>query len=350
MTWENGVKRGWELIQQSPSLYMKGFESGMDACKVISHRFKSIAFLGVGGSGIVGDIVTDIISPTARHQLHTIKDYRVPIPLGMESLVIALSYSGNTAETISAAAEAYASDAFLVVVTSGGHLGNVAGRKGIPIIHVTGGLEPRYAVPEMVGAVLGLLSGLDVYRETGDLFKNSVAGLSGFLTKYSGVDGLQGFSEVMMGRVAAVIGHTHLRSTAYRLKAQLNENAKHPAYVAQLPEACHNEVEGWLPEHPLAYIIMRSRYEPPAISSALNLIIDHLERGGYPHRVLKVESSTYVDEIVKLIALSDLISVSLAAVKRVDPFQLQFIPQFRRILSLDGRLVETALRRFGADR
>ncbi len=349
MNWEEAVKRSWKLTHESPKLYMKGYETGLAASEGFKNSFNTIIFIGMGASGIVGDIITDMITPAMKHPLHTFKDYRIPIPLGRESLVVVLSYSGETSETISAAAEAYTSKASMVAVTSGGVLGEVAVKKGIPLARITDGLVPRFAVPEMVGAVIGLLTGLGLYSEVSRLFKESITRLQVFLSRNPSIDNLNEFSNGLMGRIASVIGHTHLKAVAHRLKAQLSENAKHPAYVTLLPEACHNEVEGWLPEYALASIVIRSGYEPPAISSALNHIEDYLKRNGISYRVLRVESSTYVDEIIRLITLADLLSISLAYAKRVDPFQLNFIPQFRKILGLDGRLVDMALRRFGVE-
>ncbi|MEM3096321.1 MAG: bifunctional phosphoglucose/phosphomannose isomerase [Nitrososphaerota archaeon] len=343
------VERAWKLVLSSPQFYMKGFESGLKLGEELDIRPESIIFIGMGGSGIVGDIVSDMMAPVSRYPLHVCKDYTCRIIANSNTLVVALSYSGNTTETLTSAAEAYTAGAKLIAITSGGFLDELAKKHGIPEVMVSSGMEARFAMTEMVGVVIGVFSGLGLAGQLTSLFLDSVNGLKDSLNEYDrfGMGEPFEISRNLLGRVAVSVGHTHLRSVAYRLKAQLNENAKHPSYAAQLPEAFHNEVEGWLSHLPLAYIIFRSTYEPQAISAALDYAVEKLVSCGRVHSVIRASSKTYVDEMLKLVALSDLISISLAGLKGVDPFRLNLIPGFRKLLSLEGRLQEYALRRFG---
>lgn len=349
MSVEAEVEMAWRLVLGSSHLYKRGFESGVGVGESAAFEPKLIIFLGMGGSGIVGDIVSDMMYPIHRHPTYVCKDYTLPVPVDDKTLVIVLSYSGNTAETLTGAAEAYTSGGRLFAITSGGLLDDLAGRHGIPTVKVAKGMEPRFAVPEMVGALIGVLHGLGIAGKLERLFLTAVESLTEYLRGFekTAEGEPQRISKTLLGRVAVAVGHTHLRSVSYRLKSQLNENAKHPSYVTQLPEAFHNEMESWRPSQHTSYIIFRSSYEPPAISAALNWIVGELESSGQSYSVIRTQSKTYVDEMLKLITLSDLISISLAAAKGVHPLKLSLIPSFRRLLSLDGRLQDLAVRRFG---
>lgn len=348
MSVEDQVDNALRMVRSSPEMYQRGFDNGYNVSRRLAKRFRSLVLFGMGGSGIVGDIVRDLISTPNRKPPYVSKDYRLQTQPGPDTLSIALSYSGNTAETVTAASEAYSSGSTLVVVSSGGVLSEIAEKHRLPRVPVTSGLEPRYAVPEMVGCVLGLLHGLGMVNSLSEQFRDAAKNLHSFIEGVS-ADSLRDAARLMHSRVAVVIGHTHLQSSAYRLKCQLNENAKHPAYVATLPEACHNEMEGWTLPESISYIVLRSRYEPPALSAVLDQILDDLKQGGMAHTILRVDSANYVEEILRMVALGDMLSIVLASSKKADPFKLLRIPRFRRLLSMDGRLLKHAEERFKVD-
>src|SRR3989338_7857564 len=69
----------------------------------IGRRVSNILVLGLGGSGIGGDILKSIVQTLP---VIVIKDYNIPDFVNEETLVFAVSYSGNTEETLSAVTQA----------------------------------------------------------------------------------------------------------------------------------------------------------------------------------------------------------------------------------------------------
>jgi glucose/mannose-6-phosphate isomerase len=126
----------------------------------------AIAVLGMGGSGISGELCRSVLAPLAPVPVVTIRDYDLPAWVGPDTLVFAVSYSGDTEETLSAFRQAAERGARLVAVTTGGALAREADAGGYPAVVVPGGLMPRAALgyvgvpPLVVCSRLGLAPGL----------------------------------------------------------------------------------------------------------------------------------------------------------------------------------------------
>src|SRR4051812_44675084 len=65
-------------------------------------EIRNILITGLGGSGIGGTIVSEIVSNECQVPITVNKDYFMPAFLNENSLVIVCSYSGNTEETVMA--------------------------------------------------------------------------------------------------------------------------------------------------------------------------------------------------------------------------------------------------------
>ena len=111
------------------------------------HAIEHVVVMGMGGSGIAGDIVLAAAAPFMAVPVVVVKGYECPHFVGDGSLVFAISFSGNTEETIEAASEAAIQGARMVCVTSGGELAKLASSWGAPVIGVPDTIpQPRAGI------------------------------------------------------------------------------------------------------------------------------------------------------------------------------------------------------------
>ena len=89
-----------------------------------------VVVAGMGGSGIAGDVLGALSFPGSVVPVLAVKGDRLPAFVGPGTLLLAASYSGNTAETLSAVEQGLAAGARLVAVTSGGALAELASVPG----------------------------------------------------------------------------------------------------------------------------------------------------------------------------------------------------------------------------
>src|SRR5215468_947434 len=90
-------------------------------------RPRAVVVTGMGGSGIAGEVLAAVCGPGCAVQVTTVHDYRLPGWVGAADLVIAVSCSGSTEETLAAAEEAVRRGCrFLAVGGKGSPLAAVA--------------------------------------------------------------------------------------------------------------------------------------------------------------------------------------------------------------------------------
>src|SRR5215470_15361688 len=99
-------------------------------------RVNNVLALGMGGSGIAGDVLSVVAGPFVPVPISISKDYELPGYVGERTLVFAISFSGNSEETVEAATEANALGAFVIPVTAGGELARLAGEWGRPTLQI----------------------------------------------------------------------------------------------------------------------------------------------------------------------------------------------------------------------
>jgi glucose/mannose-6-phosphate isomerase len=207
----------------------------------------SVLVLGMGGSGIAGDVLGAVAAHALPLPVAVHKGFGLPAYVDERTLVIAVSYSGGTEETLDAVAEARRRRARLLAVTTGGDLGEAAAAAGFPVVEVPPGRQPRHSigylsVPLLVA--LGLDEGLEEAVQVLDAVTTRTDG-------HAADSPLRRLGERFAdGTVPVIYGTQGVADVAARrFTGQLQENAKLPAFSATVPELGHNAVMGWEGRH-----------------------------------------------------------------------------------------------------
>src|SRR5688572_8595741 len=211
----------------------------------------ALAFCGMGGSAVPGDLVRALYAARLRLPVTVIRTPELPAWCGPHSLVVVSSYSGNTAETLTLFAEAVARGCRVIVVTSGGQLAQRASELAVGTVTVPARFMPRAAVGYLALGVLGALGSVGLIPSVAaDL--DETLGELGRILEVNGpaVPSTNNPAKTLALRIGerfpVVWGAEGLAAVAaYRWKTQFNENAKVPAFWGALPEVDHNEVVGW---------------------------------------------------------------------------------------------------------
>lgn len=210
--------------------------------------WNGVLCLGMGGSGAGGAFLSSLSAHEGRLPVVAHSDASLPAWADGSWLVLATSYSGNTAETLSAVREALARGMTVVALASGGELAGLATTSDtMHLIGVPGGQPPRSAFGHLFGRQVGLMRILGVLPEGDDsamLSRLHAASVSHDARKgdESGVDEL---ARALLERPIALLGPTELAPVLMRFKNQLNENSGRFARVGVVPEMNHNEAVAW---------------------------------------------------------------------------------------------------------
>ena len=296
-------------------------------------RPRAVVTLGLGGSGIGGDLLRALLADEAPFPVIGVKDYRVPAFVNSETLVLACSYSGATEETLAAYEQAASAGAACVVITSGGELLERARRRGHPAVVVPTGLPPRAALAYLFIPMLGVLHRAGAVRSFEADVREAV-GLDAARFRPAAED----LAARLVERLPMIYSATpFLEPVAQRWKDQLNENAKTLAVWNTFPELNHNETVGWGVDASLAgrihVIILHDRAQPARLSQRVAITKELAF-----HRAAGVDEFTSEGEhklsrLLSLILLGDLVSWRLAVHRHVDPTPVAVIDELKRRLA-----------------
>jgi glucose/mannose-6-phosphate isomerase len=304
---------------------------------------ENVVVMGMGGSGTAGDVLPVIAGPFMSVPVVVHKGYGLPNFIGEGTLVFAVSFSGNTEETVEAASEAVATGARLVVVTAGGRLGALADECGAPWV-------PIDATIPMPRAGIGAVSipPLVILERIG-LFPGATAWID------AAVDQLRRRRDQLVadrnpaeqlardiGRLMPIIyGGGGLGAVAaLRWKAQFNENAKVPAFSNQVPELCHNEICGWgqngdVTRQVFGMVNLRHEFEHPQIARRFELINGLLDEVVADIHEVVAEGEGALAQLFDLVLFGDFVTLHRAAQEGIDPGPVPVLDDLKHALAQD---------------
>ncbi len=306
--------------------------------------FDRVVTLGMGGSGIAGNILQAVGTATLPVPVTVLKHYRTPAFVNDRTLAFALSYSGDTEETVEMARGALAAGATLVAISSGGELARLAQESGS--LHVPCPddiLMPRLALGALVAPLFvvlfrmgmlpeahaGLLRAQEQLARRRDQCKPSVEGVRNPARELAR----------MIGRTIPIVyGSGGLGGVAaLRWKQSVNENAKAPAFWNEYPELDHNEVCGWgqhgdVTRQVFTLVELRHGLEHARLEQRAVATRELIEEALVQVLMVEAEGEGRLAQLLDLIHVGDWASYYLALDNDVDPGPIDAINQLKASL------------------
>ena len=306
-----------------------------------AEEIANVLVLGMGASGSVGDIlgaVGDLFLPIP---VVVAKGYDAPSFVSSDTLVVAVSYSGDTEETIQAAEEAAASGGRMLVVAAGGDLIDLADDWGASVARVPGSFPvPRAGVGAMAVPVLVALERMGIFPGARGWIDAAIDQLRRRADQLAADASPAAALARRLGRSLPIVYGAGAvgRTAAGRWKTMVNENAKTPAFANQVPELSHNEVVGWgqhgdLTRQVFQMVFLRHDDEHPQESrrfAALEALLDEVV--GAIHTV-SAEGEGALAQLLDLSLFGDMVSLELAAQEGLDPGPTPVLDDLKRTLS-----------------
>jgi glucose/mannose-6-phosphate isomerase len=298
---------------------------------------------GMGGSAIGGQLARAILGDHASRPLLGARAYGLPPWTTPDTTVLCASYSGNTEETLACYEAAGVIGAQRVVVTSGGKLAELARAEGVPVVPVAGGFQPRAAVAYMTVAVLQVAALCGVGPGMNSELDVAADHLEELVIEWGPEGAADGLAKRLARQLHATIpiiaGAGLTTPIAYRWKTQLNENAKMPAYAQELPELDHNEIVGWsaTPEFGrFSAVFLDDCDTHPRVKERIELTSRLIAPGAAGVHRVESRGQTTVERVFSLVLLGDLVSVYLAALRGVDPADIEVLDRLKDELAGHG--------------
>jgi glucose/mannose-6-phosphate isomerase len=332
-----------DLVSSIPSHMSDGWAIGGEFADGLKKASASrVVVCGMGGSAIGGDMVRSALGDRLSVPLVANRSYRVAPALAKDAIFVFSSYSGNTAETLSAYDSVRGSGRPTFAITSGGELASRCEADGIPVCKIPGGMPPRSAIAYSFFPLLLILTALGLADVTEGEYEEAREALEKLSDTYQSSDPGNRAARLayeLVGKLPFMYSTGGLmEAVARRWCTQINENGKSLAHFAVLPELTHNEIVGWeaLSELRDGILIVRldDKDDDPMAKRQADIAMEVIE----PHCAAVVTLSAdggRMTRILSMMMLGDFVSVYLGYLNGVDPTPV------KNIDLLKGRLKES---------
>lgn len=315
-----------KLISSFTTQLKDALEVGNKSSLYKSHKqISNIVITGLGGSGIGGKIVSQLVSNEIDTPIIINNGYHLPAFVGENTLVIVSSFSGNTEETLEAMEIAIDRNAEVACISSGGKVIEIAKERKLNHIILPECHSPRAMLTYSLTQQFFLLNH---YGFINDNFKNSIAKAIELIDL--NIDSIkkeaEKIAEGLKGKTTVIYSEESYEGVAVRLRQQLNENAKVLAWHHYLPEMNHNELVGWAGgKDEYAVILFRNDSDYSRTQRRMEISKEVIEKYTNTHFEVWSKGEDQIQKSLYLIVLGDWISIYLADIQNVDPIEIKVI-------------------------
>ncbi|MFA7309163.1 MAG: SIS domain-containing protein [Patescibacteria group bacterium] len=297
-----------------------------------------VVILGMGGSGIAGEIAKNIVDFEGSIPVTSIHDTSLPNYIDQQTLVIGVSFSGSTAETLISVKKAIEQGAPTVLIChEDSPLDILSIEHNLPVFHVTSPEPPRFATANLLVPILIILDRVGALSEVSKNLTTASSELTTLReqikpTKITQENNAKQLATTLHGKIPLILSAPGISSTSLRFAQSMNENAKSYAFYYPVSEFAHNMIEAREKENPFYYVIVRSSFEDRFIDHAFTAIQKGLERDGIPYITVQLEGKTLLSQLLYGLSFFDYVSYYAALLKKENPHYIDNIEFYKKHL------------------
>ncbi len=283
---------------------------------------------GMGGSALPADAMRFLDSSVS---VSAHRDYGLPEVLPKDSLCVAISFSGNTEETLSFAHTALKQSLPLVIISSGGELLSFAEKNTLPFITVPKGEQPRNAMFFLLHSLIALLSFAGKQNLLEDF--NAIS-----FNEKNANETAQALANTLAGKLPIFYASRRNGFLTYMSKILMNETAKTPAFTNVFPELNHNEMQSFdtfAPEEVgklSRFVFLRDSEDNPRIVRRMDVLKELFEKRNRSVTDIAISGATRMEKLVSTWFVMYLTARSMALVRNVDPDSVPMVEDFKKRL------------------
>ncbi|MES2141071.1 MAG: bifunctional phosphoglucose/phosphomannose isomerase [Bacteroidota bacterium] len=297
------------------------------------NKISNVLICGLGGSGIGGSIVSELVVGNASVPVNVTKGYFIPAYVNENTLVIISSYSGNTEETLNCLGLAIAKNAKIVSITSGGKVLEISQTKKYDHIVVPGGMPPRSCLGYTLTQLFFVLSFFGIINNQ---YKAELEAAIKLIEveETNIIAEATSIAEKLNGKIPVIYATTYFEGIAIRFRQQLNENSKILCWHHIIPEMNHNELVGWTEKNDaLSVVIFIDKDEYSRNLARVEINKEVIKK--YASHITEVFSkgNSGIEKAIYFIHLGDWVSVILGEMRGADLMEVNVINHLKSALS-----------------
>ena len=321
----------YKIYDEWPNIARKSFESNQKSVNFddIDH----IVFAGMGGSGAIGDIFASVLSKTNIH-VNIVKGYLLPKTVDSNSLVIAVSVSGNTTETLSVLKEAHKKKSKIIAFSSGGKILDYCIENKIDHRLVLQYHSPRSSFTSYLYTILKVLhSFLDIKYQ--DILE-SITELEKTCKKINSSNLTENNSALNLAKwikdIPMIYYPFGLQPVAIRFKNSLQENSKIHAIAEDVIEACHNGIVSWEIDSNVQPILIKGHDDYTKTKERWRVLKEYFCEKGIKYYEINSVNGSILSKLICLIYILDYATIYKATQNNIDPSPVKSIDFIKKKL------------------
>ncbi|HOY56456.1 MAG TPA: SIS domain-containing protein [bacterium] len=299
-------------------------------------KLSKAVLMGMGGSATAADLLLAQPLENFKKPLLLLRENEIPGWVDTKTLVVLISHSGQTKETLSAFKQAASREAKIIVISERGSLEELGSLENAQVYDYDTQAAPRASLGFQLGILVGIFNQLDFFPKidlsaASELLKNINQELQPAslteknLAKHLAFKLFDHEPVMLAGGILSAVGR--------RFKNQLNENAKTYGACETMPEAMHNSLEGL--SFPTRghddnfYVLLRSVFDNQYVLAGLEHWMQVLDEEKIEYELLEGQGNDLWSQNLSLVALADWASFYLAILNNLDPTPVPRIEKFK---------------------
>ena len=334
---KHDLEKMYKIYDQWPKIARESFESNQKPINF--DNINHIVFAGMGGSGAIGDIFLSILSKTKIH-VNVVKGYRLPTTADSNTLVICVSVSGNTTETLSVLDEAYKKKIKIIVFSSGGKMLDYCTKNKIDHRLVTRYHSPRGSFTSYLYTILKVLhSFLDIKHK--DILE-SITELENISKKINSSNLTKNNPSLNIAEwikdIPMIYYPFGLEPVAIRFKNSLQENNKMHVIAEDVVEACHNGIVAWEKKNNVTPIFIEGVDDYIKTKERWSVLKEYFQENNINVYEVISTKGNILTKIINLIYILDYSSIYLAILSKTDPSPVNSIDHIKNKINNHNKI------------
>ena len=314
----------YKIYDKWPEIARQSFDSNLESedFSDVDH----IVFAGMGGSGAVGDMFASILSKTKIH-VNVVKGYLLPKTVNTNTLVVVVSVSGNTKETMSILDSAHNLGSKIIAFSSGGRIQEYCEKNKITHRNIPQNHSPRASFTSFLYSILKVLYSTLQIKQSDIL--ESIEEMENLKKKIcssnlTDTNPALNIAEWIKG-IPIIYYPFGLQSAAIRFKNSLQENAKLHAMTEDVIEACHNGVVSWEKKSNMQPILIVGENDHIKTKERWKVLKEYFDLNKINYCEIPSIKGSILTKLINLIYFLDYVSIYYAILNETDPSPVKSI-------------------------
>ncbi|OGZ68742.1 MAG: bifunctional phosphoglucose/phosphomannose isomerase [Candidatus Staskawiczbacteria bacterium RIFCSPHIGHO2_02_FULL_42_22] len=311
---------------------------GLELAKniTVEGNFTNIIICGMGGSTLPALLIETLhIKPALPIYIH--QSYGLPVQADQNSLIICISYSGNTEETVSSLQEAVQKKLTTIAMATGGEIASIAKKNNIPLVTIPSGIQPRCATGYIFSALVQILINAKVFPDISPEILAAAKQLQEAAPSLK-KEG-KTLAKKLHKKIPVIYASKNFEALSHIWKIKFNENSKIPAFWNFFPELNHNEMVGYtkiknskLKIQNFHVLMLQDANDHPRIIKRMALTANLIKKSGAKTQTINFQEGSIVFKIFSCLLLGDWTSYYLAMEYGIDPTPVKIVEEFKGMM------------------